>query len=50
MVETLDDILRKALEYHGSDVFIVPGCPITTKANGRMIDITEERALPADIV
>jgi len=49
MVETLDDILRKALEYHGSDVFIVPGCPITTKANGRMIDITEERALPADI-
>ena len=49
MVETLDDILRKALEYHGSDVFVVPGSPVITKANGKMIPITEERALPADI-
>ena len=34
MVETLDEILRKALEYHGSDVFVVPGSQIMTKANG----------------
>ena len=49
MVETLDDILRKALEFHGSDVFVVPGSPIMTKASGKMIAITEDRALPKDI-
>ncbi len=49
MVETLDEILRKALEYKGSDVFVVPGSQIMTKASGRMIPITEERALPNDI-
>ena len=49
MVETLDEILRKALEYKGSDVFVVPGSQIMTKASGKMIPITEERALPNDI-
>ena len=49
MVETLDDILRKALEYKGSDIFVVPGSQIMTKASGKMIPITEARALPADI-
>lgn len=49
MVETLDEILRKALSYQGSDVFVVPGSQIMTKANGRMIPISEERALPNDI-
>lgn len=49
MVETLEEILRKALQYHGSDVFVVPGSQIMTKANGKMIPITEEKALPNDI-
>ncbi len=49
MTETLDDILRKALEYKGSDVFVVPGSQIMTKANGQMIAITQDRALPKDI-
>ena len=49
MVETLDEILRKALEYHGSDVFVVPGSQIMTKASGKMIPVSEEKALPADI-
>ena len=49
MVETLDDILRKALEYHGSDVFVVPGSHIMTKSNGKMIPISQEKALPNDI-
>ena len=49
MVETLDDILRKALEYHGSDVFVVPGSHIMTKSHGKMIPISEEKALPNDI-
>ena len=49
MVETLDEILRKALQYKGSDVFVVPGSQIMTKASGKMIPITEEKALPNDI-
>ena len=49
MVETLDEILRKALEYKGSDVFVVPGSQIMTKANGKMIAITQDKALPNDI-
>ena len=49
MVETLDEILRKALEFKGSDVFVVPGSQVMTKASGKMIPITEERALPNDI-
>ena len=49
MVETLDEILRKALQFHGSDVFVVPGSQIMTKSSGKMIPITEEKALPNDI-
>ena len=49
MVETLDEILKKALEFKGSDVFVVPGSQIMTKASGKMIPITQERALPNDI-
>ena len=46
---TLDEVLKKALEHHGSDVFIVPGSPIVTKAGGKMIRISEERMLPPDV-
>ena len=49
MVETLDEILRKALEYQGSDVFVVPGSQIMTKSSGKMIPISQDRALPNDI-
>ena len=49
MVETLDEILRKALQYKGSDVFVVPGSQIMTKASGKTIPISEDRALPNDI-
>ncbi len=49
MVGILDEILKKALSYKGSDIFVVPGSPIMTKSSGKMIAITEERALPGDI-
>ena len=49
MVETLDEILRKALEYKGSDIFVVPGSQVMTKSSGKMIPVTQERALPNDI-
>ena len=45
----LDEILKKALEHEGSDVFIVPGSPIMTKSSGKMIQITEDKVFPADI-
>ena len=49
MTETFDEILRKALQFHGSDIFVVPGSQIMTKVSGKMIPITEEKALPNDI-
>ena len=49
MVETLDEILRKALQCHGSDVFIVPGSPIMTKVNGKIFPISEQKVFPNDI-
>ena len=49
MVETLDEILRKALQCHGSDVFVVPGSPIMTKVNGKIFPITEQKVFPNDI-
>ena len=49
MVELLDDILRRALKYEGSDVFVIPGSPIMTKSSGKMIPITEGKVFPQDI-
>ena len=49
MVATFDEILRKALAYQGSDIFIVPGSQIMTKSSGKMIPVTEEKVFPADI-
>ena len=46
---TLDEVLHNALEHQGSDVFIVPGSPIVTKASGKMIQISEGRLLPTTI-
>ena len=46
---TLDEVMKKALEHKGSDVFIVPGSPIMIKAGGRMVRISEERMLPPDV-
>ena len=45
----LDEVLRRALDNHGSDVFIVPGSPIMTKSNGKLIQISEEKMLPPDV-
>ena len=48
-VQNLEAILREALSFKGSDVFVVPGSPVMTKASGQMIQITKDRALPKDI-
>ena len=44
----LKDLLTKALEQGGSDIFVIPGSPVTAKIRGRMVALSEERALPND--
>jgi len=45
---SLIDLLRKALELGGSDLFIVPGSQAKVKVNGRLVPITENRLMPSD--
>lgn len=44
----LTEFLRKALQHKGSDIFIIPGSPVITKASGRMIELSEGKILPED--
>ncbi len=44
----LKSILKKSLDMGGSDIFIVPGSPVTAKVRGKMVNLTEERAMPKD--
>ncbi|MBR2570696.1 MAG: PilT/PilU family type 4a pilus ATPase [Clostridia bacterium] len=42
------ELLRKAVEMEGSDVFIVPGAKVAVKVHSELADLTEERMAPAD--
>ena len=42
-MKTLDELLKAAIDAEGSDVFIIPFSPVSTKARGKMIRITEEK-------
>jgi twitching motility protein PilT len=42
-VKTLEELLRDAIQAEGSDVFIIPFSPVSTKASGRMVAISEEK-------
>lgn len=44
----LKELLSKALEKGGSDIFVIPGSPVTAKIRGRLVPLSEERALPND--
>ena len=44
----LKELLTKALEQGGSDIFVIPGSPVTAKIRGRMVALSDERALPND--
>ena len=48
-MRTLDELLRDAMQKEGSDVFIIPFSPVSTKANGKMIAITEEKVTLPEI-
>lgn len=44
----LKQILQKALDLGGSDIFIVPGSPAMVKVSGRLVPATEDRITPQD--
>ena len=44
----LVELLKRALSLHASDMFILPGAPVTAKCDGKMLPLTVERMLPAD--
>lgn len=41
-------LLKRALRGRGSDLFIIPGAPVTLKLNGRLVPMTCENLLPED--
>ena len=41
--EALVELLKRALSLHASDMFILPGAPVTVKRDGKMLPLTEER-------
>ena len=44
----LVELLKRALSLRASDLFILPGAPVTVKCDGKMLPLTQERLLPAD--
>lgn len=42
----LKELLEKALELKGSDIFIVPGAPVKVKTAGEFISVGEDRVTP----
>ena len=42
------DILKRTLDMGGSDIFIVPGSPVTAKVRGQMVPVFPERVMPED--
>ncbi len=48
-MQSLDELLRIAMEKGGSDVFIIPFSHVSTKAHGQMVAITEEKVTLPDI-
>ena len=42
-MKTLDELLRDAMQLEGSDVFIIPFSPVSTKASGQIVPVTEEK-------
>lgn len=48
MAENLVELLKKAIQHQGSDIFIVPGSPVMTKSHGNLIELGESRVMPDD--
>lgn len=48
-MRTLDELLRDAMKMEGSDVFIIPFSPVSTKANGKIVAISEEKVTLSEV-
>ena len=44
----LEAILKRSVDQDVSDIFIVPGAPVTLKMKGDMTQLSDERVMPAD--
>lgn len=44
----LTDLLNKAFEMGGSDIFIIPGAWVTAKVKGQLVKVSDDRILPDD--
>lgn len=44
----LNELLKKAVDMGGSDLFILPGAPVTVKVDAKMVPLTDGRMMPAD--
>ena len=42
----IQEILKTGLEMGGSDIFVIPGSPISLKRGGEIFPITAERVMP----
>ena len=42
------EMLQRAVEMGGSDIFIIPGSCVTVKVQNNFVKLTEDRVLPAD--
>ena len=49
LVMNLNEILHEATKRNASDIFLIPGAPVTLKLNGGQEKIGEERLVPASI-
>jgi len=45
-MESIESILKKAVELNASDIFMIPGMPISMKINGDIHPIDEEKIFP----
>ena len=44
----LSELLKRALAMRASDLFIIPGAPVTVKCDGHLLPLTGNRLMPAD--
>ena len=44
----LIDILTRALDMNGSDIFVIPGSPATTKVEGKLEPVFPDKLMPRD--
>ena len=48
-MERLVNYLRRAVELGGSDLFLIPGAPVTAKAKGKLIHLSDSGMDPASV-